>query len=251
MEKIYSLHALNDDQENRKIITKLPQWIVSRWSRIVYEFKESHGCFPPFSQFVRFMTKESDIACDPVFSKDLEQRKATYERNPKPIRGSKVFATSVLPVNRDYPATPTFNSHQQKELASPSSKVHQQKEPSPSDCVLCNKRHDLDVCKEFLKKPINERKKYAFENKLCFGCLQSGHTSMHCTKRKSCSLCQRSHPTSLHDDYIQRANSRTASQAKTHTSKVADGATSHCTKAKEEALSLSLSYRTRLAISHG
>ena len=32
MERIGSLRILNDDQENRKLVSKLPRWASNRWS---------------------------------------------------------------------------------------------------------------------------------------------------------------------------------------------------------------------------
>lgn len=35
---------------------------------IVYQFKTEKGTFPPFSKFVKFLSSEADIACNPVIS---------------------------------------------------------------------------------------------------------------------------------------------------------------------------------------
>ena len=66
MERISSLKALDDDQENHKMMSKLPRWAAVRWGRLVYNWKEEKESFPPFSEFVKFVVKEADIACDPV-----------------------------------------------------------------------------------------------------------------------------------------------------------------------------------------
>ena len=44
---------------------------------------------------------------------------------------------------------------------------------------------DLDKCEEFKRKDIPSRKEYASTNGLCFACLEPGHLSRMCTKRKS------------------------------------------------------------------
>ena len=66
MERISSMKALDDDQENHKMMSKLPRWAAVRWGRLVYNWKEEKESFPPFSEFVKFVVKEADIACDPV-----------------------------------------------------------------------------------------------------------------------------------------------------------------------------------------
>ena len=42
--------------------------MVSRWGRVVSRWKEERSQFPPYKEFVEFVTKEATIACDPVTS---------------------------------------------------------------------------------------------------------------------------------------------------------------------------------------
>ena len=89
MEKIGSLRVLNDDHENRKLAYKLPRWASNRWSRFAFHWKEENETFPPFSEFVKFVVKEADTACDPVLSSPLPKKedngRIRNERN-KPKR---------------------------------------------------------------------------------------------------------------------------------------------------------------------
>ena len=64
----FSLHMLDDEHENVKILEKLPNWVTTKWSRIVFESRSQAGRFPLFSEFVYFLSKESDMANDPIFS---------------------------------------------------------------------------------------------------------------------------------------------------------------------------------------
>ncbi|KAL0197594.1 hypothetical protein M9458_006134, partial [Cirrhinus mrigala] len=41
---------------------------LREWNRKVIEVEEQHGCFPTFSNFVDFITREAKIACNPVTS---------------------------------------------------------------------------------------------------------------------------------------------------------------------------------------
>ena len=65
-------------------------------------------------------------------------------------------------------------------------------------CFLCSQSHLLDCCPEFLQLSVENRFSYAFQNRLCYSCLQSNHLTKFCPKRSICSICQHSHPTSLH-----------------------------------------------------
>ena len=68
MQTIKSLSILNDDRENRKLLTKLPDCIVARWGRNATHWKETKGEYPPFKNFVEFIAQEAKIACDPLTS---------------------------------------------------------------------------------------------------------------------------------------------------------------------------------------
>ena len=68
MKTMGTLNSLNDDRENRKLLYKLPDWTVTRWSRIVANHKEAKHEFPPFQVFVEFIEKEAMIANVPITS---------------------------------------------------------------------------------------------------------------------------------------------------------------------------------------
>ena len=69
-----------------------------------------------------------------------------------------------------------------------------------NSCKMCGKTHDLDVCKEYLKKTLQERREFLKDKDLCFACYQAGHRSNGCARRKTCKTCSRRHPTGFHDD---------------------------------------------------
>ena len=68
MRSIGNLNVINDSRENRKILAKLPDWIVTRRERILDHRKEECNQFPPFNDFMEFVSKEAKIACDSVTS---------------------------------------------------------------------------------------------------------------------------------------------------------------------------------------
>ena len=83
MERISSLKVLDEDQENHKMTSKLPRWAAVRWGGLVCNWKEEKESFPPFSEFVKFLVKDSDIACDPVnlrrIGKDEDFKRPKYQ----------------------------------------------------------------------------------------------------------------------------------------------------------------------------
>ena len=68
-------------------------------------------------------------------------------------------------------------------------------------CYLCQNNHDLDKCQEYMKKSLEERSKFLFQKKLCYGCympISTDHNSRSCKQRRVCDTCGEKHPTGLH-----------------------------------------------------
>ncbi len=51
MHHVKGLSILNDCEENHKLLKKLPEWMVRRWSRIVVEELDQYGNYPSLLQF--------------------------------------------------------------------------------------------------------------------------------------------------------------------------------------------------------
>ena len=184
MSQIRGLEILNDCNENQKILSKLPDWVTSRWNRKVIEAEEDTHMFPSFSQFVKFLTREAKIACSPITS--LHALKPS-ERIPDKCVKSGGPGAKVLATTSDEKAVVT-------------------------SCVFCEKAgHSLQRCYKFMQGTILERIKFVQENKLCFGCLKFGHRSRDCRERDSCDTCERRHPTCLHDDRTKEERMSTRS----------------------------------------
>ncbi|KAK3085303.1 hypothetical protein FSP39_001304 [Pinctada imbricata] len=211
MQSIGSLNVLNDERENRKMLSKLPDWIVTRWGRIVVKWKDDKGEFPPFKEFVDFLSKEAKIATDPITS--LQSVKSgqgqsvddkTSDKRPKRGQwrsygrdGSQSLLTGA-------------DDGQISNVLVASKKDDKRKE----SCILCEGNHQLDYCKQFLERDLKDRKEYIRTNGLCFGCLRSGHLSKKCRSRKRCGICSKFHPTSLHGDIKEAHAAKTKTEIK-------------------------------------
>ncbi|KAJ8038907.1 hypothetical protein HOLleu_16467 [Holothuria leucospilota] len=179
------LNTLNDTWENRKLITMLPNWLVTRWSRLLADWEAKGKGFPPFSQFRQFVVKEADIACNPITSfQALKgfQSDDTKGKRVKGAQGARNFATEVSEVSKPGKAK--------------------------GRCVLCQGDHKLDYCKQFLSKTLKDRKAYAKDNYLCYGCLRRGHHARFCRNRIVCKKCEKNHPTSFHGDFKSRSETK-------------------------------------------
>ncbi|XP_063961087.1 uncharacterized protein LOC129282656 [Lytechinus pictus] len=187
MDKINHLRHLNDDREIRKILSKLPEWLIVRWSRKAYQWSEDNNSFPPFKLFARFLEEESKIACCPITSvHSLKESRSERGR-------SAALEVRAL-------ATDATTSRNQK------GKTDQRKQ-GPISCLVCKKSHTLEECPTFLAWEMVMKKKLITEKGLCYGCLKVGHRSKECKRRSTCQNCKKRHPTALHFEDQGKAQS--------------------------------------------
>ena len=118
--------------------------------------------------FIKFVSDETVIATDPIFSKEAIQQYIEKRPNNKKGRLS-TFVTG--------------------------------KEEKSENCCYCDQQHKLDRCDKFMKITLKERIKFLAEKKYCYGCLQpmsDSHNAKTCTRQLSFSSCKGNHPTPLH-----------------------------------------------------
>lgn len=180
---VSGLAILNDCEENQKLLKKLPEWIVRKWSRIVVDELDTSGNYPNFACFAEFLKREARIACNPITSPLLTNFKHVDDRIPK---RAKAFNTNTQPKG--------FTQERQEATNS--------KPKWP--CFVCkSEAHGITRCPTFAVKSIKDRKTFIHENRLCFGCLRKGHMTKDCKRRHTCNTCNRRHPTCLHEDRKQ------------------------------------------------
>ncbi|KAG1925738.1 hypothetical protein F2P79_025333 [Pimephales promelas] len=184
MPYVQGLQALNDCVENQRISAKLPDWLSSRWNRAVTKFQDEHKGFPDFKYFVEFLVKEARIACNPITS--LQAIKPAEQERYKQTDQDHKFQR-----NRNSTAkTFTTSSNEERTFI----------------CVFCKRYgHTLHKCRKIMERPIEERLKFVQSEKLCFGCLKAGHNSRSCSSRSVCEKCEKRHPTSLHQDRVNKS----------------------------------------------
>ena len=218
MHSIKYLEVLNDPEENQRMLRKLPNYLVSRWSRIVdkwieEEREEGQGRetlgppevnntnnareakYPPFKEFCRFLKTEARIACNPITS-----LQATKEEDWKG-NGDKWKPNSKFPRNKDSKDHSGFRSFATgaDETKEGRERNREENKAKRTTCLFCKASHDIDTCDKFLSLPLTERRNFVQAKRLCWGCLKWVHVNKDCRGKKPCKTCNGPHPTSLHD----------------------------------------------------
>ena len=188
-ESISSLSVLDDDRENHKLLTKLPDWLTIRWARKVAEYQEREKSFPNFKQFVAFVKKESDIVCNPITSLQLLRE----------TNSEKTGRTLSTEAGRTKEEEPTDTGSDDSETSSPRSPSPEKQSSKRPPCDYCQGSHSIGKCFKFRKLPYEQRIVEVRERRLCFNCLRKGHVAVDCTDQASCDMCGKHHSTLLHN----------------------------------------------------
>ena len=197
MTEIHYPQALNDPEENQKLVRKLPRNICDRWGREVDQWlnrketdrqnaRSKEPAYPPFSVFCDFLKREARIACNPV----AMSRVIGEERKVQPPRYQRSGWS-----NRNKP----FDA---RALTTGSEEVRVERKSDkrpPERCRLCKSAHSLDDCGKFAKMSYAEKLEVVKSNGLCLGCLRYGLMKRDCRGKKVCATCKGFHPTSLHN----------------------------------------------------
>ena len=196
MTTVDGLRILDDEREMRKVLVKLPDWLIARWGRRARDYREEYGRHPPFGTLTSFLQREADIACDPVTS--LQALKMNHSKDSH--RKEDVKDTKKM-----YGKTRLSFKTETKESPKSKSKAKEGKEKNlkdvkrdPKPCLFCQEAHLLNECSVFGKKDQKEKEQFIVDHKLCFACLKPGHMSRDCRFRAFCKVCSKRHPTALH-----------------------------------------------------
>ena len=160
MKTIHGLRLLNDDMENRQLLLKLPDWIVSRWGPKVADIKSSRRPFPICSEFVKFLSIESDIANDPITS-SFGLKCDQFVSKSRDMKSG--YGASVGKHSRAFAAS----GGQESGAASVKRK-----------CAHCSMNgHLVITCRRFARLSFPEKQEVVKRLRLRYSCLEPGHQS--------------------------------------------------------------------------
>ena len=153
----------------QKLQLILPPHLQERWNRKSYQIRRSKHKEASLDDFIMFVEEETALINDPTYSRLALQDFKDDASIRKPPRKDefKNFRTA----------------------------------PSNKSCQLCKEAHDLDKCEKYLKFSIDERRKWLYKEKLCYGCYgptSESHQVRTCRRKRKCEICGGEHPTGLH-----------------------------------------------------
>lgn len=205
------LRYLDDDRENKRLLSKLPDWLIPKWGASVADYRERNSGFPDFSVFVAFVVKQSDIANDSITSISSIRSKASDKSkgssnasnsssakcggrslNTKSSPKSSGQASSDQQSNKSSESVGQSNSSRGQSTSRKSGR-------KPGLCLFCSYNHETINCRKLCSASEADREAFIKAKSVCLGCLKPGHLRKDCSNWAQCQVCQsKFHPTALH-----------------------------------------------------
>ena len=148
------------------LVSKLPCDFRDRWNKKAQGIKRNYSRVPCLSDFSGFVNEGAILVNEPIFPKEAVHKYVTHPyAKLKKHKKIRYFAT-----------------HSTKEVF--------------MICPLCDSKRSLDECKSSEEKSLQERSRFLFEQKLCYGCfspIPSCHNTRNRKKRKEWIVWKKRH----------------------------------------------------------
>ncbi|XP_071181279.1 uncharacterized protein [Mytilus edulis] len=176
-----AMRILEYSENIKRLMIKLPFYFHDRWRNVVMRTKEKKDLVT-FTHFVQFVKQEAKKANDPTYGNIAVSAK---QNNTRDQIARNVTDNKSKQTQRMSFATDVKNEHD--------------KHVNELKCTYCGNCHKLEDCKSILSLSIRNRYEHLKSKGHCFGCLKIGHRTVNCKMRATCLICNKRHPTLLHD----------------------------------------------------
>ena len=153
------------------------------------KIEEEEDRMAGFKDFSKFIDRHTKVVSNPVYGKISGEK-----GKPNKTSQRKSFATTVQ------------ESREIKDNTQAKTDKADKRQTQKKPCQYCgggSQHHILD-CNKFKKLTRKEKSDFCFEHKLCFGCLKKGHNKKDCRCPSKCKVCEKNHPTALHDNMYEK-----------------------------------------------
>ena len=166
---------LNSPLTIREIQLSLPNNLQDKWVGRVGRIRKKRNREATFADFAEFVEEESHCLNDPVYARGVSRIEKKEDR--------KLCAATEMEENYEEDEKKGKNDEK----------------ATRTKCQVCTAHHDLDECQIFNAMTAREKKDLLFKAKMCFACYGSGHPAKQCKEKRVCRVCDKEHPTGLHD----------------------------------------------------
>jgi len=188
------LGEINTQGVLKKIVERLPSYLRVRWLKEVQNVKRRYDRFPNVDDLSVFVSDAAAESNDPVYGTVVAGGgRIDNQKRPESKRNATTFSTAVKTDGKENTSAKTIDKGER-----------QQRKP----CWLCREDHSIFTCTDFKKKSVEDRRKFAAEKRLCFNCLNRGHTAEECRIARVCDIdgCGKKHTRFLHPINKRPAN---------------------------------------------
>jgi hypothetical protein len=179
------LHSLADNINELVRSLKVLGELVDAWDTILIYYSVKKLDPETRKQWSLDQAEETDLPELKEFVTFIESRARALADSNSSSSSQKRFISSGQ------------SSSEKKNL---SSSHHVSTESSSRSCLKCSKPHHLYQCNDFAAMGVQDRKSLVVDNKLCFNCMFSGHSSRNCPVNFKCRHCGLKHHRLLHQD---------------------------------------------------
>lgn len=199
------LDELNSADSLKKIAERFPVHVKARWLETTMSIREK-GERPKISDMSNFIAKRAKAANDPVFGSIIDSKNKNEKTHSFQPRKRNITCATTLAL--------------QSQVTSQETRLFK--------CPVCTKSHTLPDCKDFQRKPYDDRIQLVRQKGRCNNCLKGRHIAKFCYQKPACEMqgCSGKHHTLLHPPSNPDEDKKESSPKKTDTSRRTSSATS-------------------------
>ena len=172
------LNALDSPENIRLVLSKFGTYIQDGWNRNALKIERKKLRESDFKDLITFLDIQINLMSHPDYSREA------YQEHKDKRTSALALRTYASQVNND-------EMDERRRSVS---------------CFCCKDQHVLEECETFERMAVEDTVKFLSEQHLCYGCFRptnKQHYARICRRKMTCSICNASHPTLLHEHFYK------------------------------------------------